>query len=125
MHRLHLEDLTGHLLSKPKNIWHHAYLPMIYENKEVIYSTKKPVPPVPVIRVTTDEYTNNKSWITASHTTSASFIPKKGRSVAIPLDGGKKEVEMIKAELGSYAFAAQYQQNPLLLSNGIIKREWL
>ncbi len=38
MHRLHLEDLTGHLLSKPKNIWHHICLPMISENKEVIYS---------------------------------------------------------------------------------------
>ncbi len=42
-----------------------------------------------------------------------------------PLDGGKEEVEMIKVELGSYAFAAQYQQNPLPLSSGIIKREWL
>ncbi len=41
------------------------------------------------------------------------------------LDGGKEEVEMIKVELGSYAFAAQYQQNPLPLSSGIIKREWL
>ncbi|MEY2392838.1 phage terminase large subunit [Wolbachia endosymbiont of Tettigetta isshikii] len=42
-----------------------------------------------------------------------------------PLDGGKEEVEMIKAELGSYAFAAQYQQNPLPLSSGILKLEWL
>ncbi|CAG5057272.1 unnamed protein product [Parnassius apollo] len=42
-----------------------------------------------------------------------------------PLDGGKEEIEMIKAELGSYAFAAQYQQNPLPLSSGIVKREWL
>ncbi|OCA06514.1 terminase-like family protein [Wolbachia endosymbiont of Trichogramma pretiosum] len=32
---------------------------------------------------------------------------------------------MIKAELGSYGFADRYQQNPLPLSSGIIKREWL
>ncbi|MDE5056037.1 hypothetical protein OZD68_00070, partial [Wolbachia endosymbiont of Drosophila bicornuta] len=42
-----------------------------------------------------------------------------------PLEGGREEVEMIKVELGSYAFAAQYQQNPLPLSSGIIKQEWL
>ncbi len=31
----------------------------------------------------------------------------------------------IKIELGSYAFASQYQQNPLPFSSGIIKQEWL
>ncbi|MEY2392837.1 terminase, partial [Wolbachia endosymbiont of Tettigetta isshikii] len=44
MHKLHLEDLTGHLLSKPKIIWHHIRLPMMSENKEVIYSVKKTAP---------------------------------------------------------------------------------
>ncbi len=127
MHRLHQEDLTGHLLSKPKNIWNHTCLPMISENKEIIYSIKKPAPPflVPVTRVTTNEY---KSWITAS---SARMTPpvilysREEGQLLYPLDGGKEEVEMIKVELGSYAFAAQYQQNPLPLSSGIIKREWL
>jgi hypothetical protein len=73
MHRLHLEDLTGHLLSKPKNIWHHICLPMISENKEIIYSIKKPAPPFPVlvIRVTTNEY---KSWITALRAASARIL---------------------------------------------------
>ncbi|MGL9681559.1 MAG: hypothetical protein ACR5K2_00850 [Wolbachia sp.] len=37
----------------------------------------------------------------------------------------EKEIKMIKAELESYAFAVQYQQNHLLLSSGIIKLEWL
>ncbi len=127
MHRLHQEDLTGHLLSKPKNIWNHTCLPMISENKEIIYSIKKPAPPflVPVTRVTTNEY---KSWITAS---SARMTPpvilysREEGQLLYPLDGGKEEVEMIKVELGSYAFAGQYQQNPLPLSSGIIKREWL
>lgn len=30
---------------------------------------------------------------------------------------------MAKAELGSYVFAAQYQQDLLPLSNGVIKQE--
>ncbi|WP_264374203.1 MULTISPECIES: phage terminase large subunit [unclassified Wolbachia] len=75
MHRLHQEDLTGHLLSKPKNI-------------RILYSREE-------------------------------------GQLLYPLDGGKEEVETIKVELGSYAFAAQYQQNPLPLSSGIVKREWL
>ncbi|WCR59123.1 MAG: hypothetical protein PG978_000537 [Wolbachia endosymbiont of Ctenocephalides felis wCfeF] len=128
MHRLHLEDLTGHLLSKPKIIWHHIRLPMISENKEVIYSVKKTAPTffVPVIQVTTNGHTSNKSWISASR---VGMVPpvilysrEEGQPL-YPLDEG--EVEMIKAELGSYAFAAQYQQNPLPLSSGIIKLEWL
>ncbi len=120
MHRLHQEDLTGHLLSKPKNIWHHICLPMISENKKIIYSIKKPAHPVSVIQVTT---TSNK---TASRARPAKMLySREEGQLLYPLYGGKKEVKMIKVELGSYAFAAQYQQNPLPLSSGIIKREWL
>ncbi|MGL9718469.1 MAG: phage terminase large subunit [Wolbachia sp.] len=127
MHRLHQEDLTGHLLSKPKNIWHHICLPIMAENKETIYSIEKPMPPslVPVVRVTTNKY---KSWITASSTRTTPPVILHSREegqLLYPLDGGKEEVETIKAELGSYAFAAQYQQNPLPLSSGIIKLDWL
>ncbi|TVS84978.1 terminase, partial [Wolbachia pipientis] len=121
MHRLHQEDLTEHLLSKPRNIWHHICLPMVSENNEIIYSIRKPIPLVPVIRVTANKYTS-----TASRAASARilYLRKEGQ-LLYPLDEGKEEIEMIKAELGSYAFAAQYQQNPLPLSSGIIKREWL
>ncbi|QMV45811.1 phage terminase large subunit [Wolbachia pipientis] len=121
MHRLHQEDLTEHLLSKPRNIWHHICLPMVSENNEIIYSIRKPIPLVPVIRVTANKYTS-----TASRAASARilYLRKEGQ-LLYPLDEGKEEIEMIKAELGSYAFAAQYQQNPLPLSSGIVKQEWL
>ncbi|WP_265031525.1 phage terminase large subunit [Wolbachia endosymbiont (group A) of Tiphia femorata] len=126
MHRLHQEDLTGHLLSKPKNIWHHICLPIIAENREIIYSIKKPAPPVPVIQVTINE---RIGWLynkPASRIAPARILYSREEGQLLYfLDGGKEEVEMIKAELGSYAFAAQYQQNPLPLSSGIIKREWL
>ncbi|WP_353283174.1 phage terminase large subunit [Wolbachia endosymbiont (group A) of Pogonocherus hispidulus] len=123
MHRLHQEDLTEHLLSKPKNIWHHICLPIIAENKEIVYSIKKPAHPVSVIQVTATRQLYNT---TASCTAPAMILySREEGQLLYPLYGGKEEVEMIKAELGSYAFAAQYQQNPLPLSSGIIKREWL
>ncbi|MDR1261626.1 MAG: phage terminase large subunit, partial [Rickettsiales bacterium] len=127
MHRLRLEDLTGHLLSKPKIIWHHISLPMISENKEIIYSIKKPAPTflVPVIQVTKDGHTSNKPVSATYMTPPARIYSREEGQPLYPLDGGREEVEMIKAELGSYAFAAQYQQNPLPLSSGIIKQEWL
>ncbi len=92
MHRLHQKDLSGHLLSKPKNIWHHICLPMISEKEEIIDSimTKK-----------------------------KNFYLRKENQLLYHLND--EEIEMIKIELGSYAFAAQYQQNPLQLSSGIIK----
>ncbi|CAL7963183.1 Terminase_6C domain-containing protein [Alphaproteobacteria bacterium] len=37
----------------------------------------------------------------------------------------KKEVEMIKKEVGSYTFSAQYQQAPLSLNFGIIRYAWI
>ncbi|UPA55210.1 phage terminase large subunit [Wolbachia pipientis] len=123
MHRLHQEDLTGYLLSKPKNIWHHICLPIIAENKEITYSIKKPALPVPVTRTawsTLNEYTRNKTALPAK----ILYLRGEGQ-LLYHLDEGKEEVEMINAELGSYAFAAQYQQNPLPLSSGIVKREWL
>jgi hypothetical protein len=126
MHRLHQGDLTGHLLSKPKNIWHHICLPIISENKGTIYSIKKPAHPVPVIQVTKNGHTSNESWIPASCAAPAVILYSREKDQLLyPFYGGKEEVEMIKAELGSYAFAAQYQQNPLPLSSGIIKLEWL
>ncbi|WP_265030001.1 phage terminase large subunit [Wolbachia endosymbiont (group A) of Philonthus cognatus] len=123
MHRLHQEDLTGHLLSKPKNIWHHICLPMISENKQVIYSIKKPMPPVPVIRVA-QHCATRRLYNKPASPVRILYSREEGQ-LLYPLDGGKEEVEIIKAELGSYAFAAQYQQNPLPLSSGIIKPEWL
>ncbi|APR98534.2 terminase [Wolbachia endosymbiont of Folsomia candida] len=153
MHRLHMEDLTGHLLSKPKNIWHHICLPMISEKAETIYSSKTaptfpvisppsspviPAPSFPVIPARDAGIQKNNEHRSQCRSTgmtpycSTGMMPpteilysREEGQLLYPLDGGKEEVEMIKIELGSYAFAAQYQQNPLPLSSGIIKQEWL
>ncbi|UIP92509.1 phage terminase large subunit [Wolbachia endosymbiont of Anopheles demeilloni] len=102
MHRLHLEDLTGHFLCKPRNIWHHVCLPIIAEDKEIIYSVNNHIP----------EHEQE-------------IYSRKEGQLLYSLTEGKEEIEMIKVELGSYGFDAQYQQNPLPLSSALIKREWL
>lgn len=38
---------------------------------------------------------------------------------------GLKEINQIKRDLGSYSFSAQYQQNPVSKSEGMIKEEWI
>lgn len=95
MHRLHRDDLTGYLLGKANCTWHHLSLPMVSEVKEVIYSL-----------------------IDCSKIL---HIRQKGE-LLFPMIKNK-HVERIKTELGSYAFAAQYQQNPL--SECQIKQEWI
>ncbi|GHM58616.1 MAG: hypothetical protein sL5_03510 [Candidatus Mesenet longicola] len=90
MHRLHPDDLTGHLLEKSG--WHHLCLPMIAEEKQTIYSQMRDV----------------------------LYVREKGE-LLLPVE--KKDVEQIKIELGTYAFAAQYQQHPL--SECQIKQEWI
>jgi predicted phage terminase large subunit-like protein len=41
-----------------------------------------------------------------------------------PVREGNEQIEAIKKELGSYAFAAQYQQNPMPADAGMVKRHW-
>jgi predicted phage terminase large subunit-like protein len=38
---------------------------------------------------------------------------------------GIEELERIKNDMGIYNFNAQYQQKPLIIENGMIRREWL
>ncbi|CAI27848.1 Conserved hypothetical protein [Ehrlichia ruminantium str. Gardel] len=106
MHRLHTEDLTGYLLSKKlHNKWHVLSLPAIAEKKHIIYSIAYPW-----------KFKYKKKVKNILH------IRKEGDFLYWKY--GKKYINELKSELGSYAFAAQYQQNPINLSSGIIKYIW-
>ncbi len=118
MNRLHQEDLTGHLLSKPKNIWHHVCLPIIAKNKEITYSIKKPAPPVPVVQVTATRRLYNTTALCAAP--AIILFSREEDQLLYPLDGGKEEIEMIKVELGSYAFSVLYQFSLLVSQIGEI-----
>lgn len=92
MQRLHVDDLTGHLLKKDG--WQHLCLPAIFP-KETVYSYGKLSK-----LVTQGEFLHN------------------GRE-------GGDEITRAKTELGSYGFAAQYMQNPVPLSGGMVELCWI
>ena len=95
MHRLHVEDLSGYLLSKPGYMWKHLSLPFIEEKGGKVITSLDNVP---------------------IHTREAGEF--------IYGDMSEKEVEQLKLELGSYTFSSQYQQNPLEIERGLIQRSW-
>lgn len=49
---------------------------------------------------------------------------RKQGTLLHPKREGKEQLTRIQQELGSYAFAAQYQQNPLPSDVGMVRREW-
>lgn len=95
MQRLHVNDLTGHLLSKKGVKWNHMSLPIIADRRRVFN-----------VKMYNKKVVFNKGDILHS-----------GRE-------GKKEIESLKQELGSYAFSAQYLQNPVCLKGGMVNIEW-
>jgi predicted phage terminase large subunit-like protein len=53
-----------------------------------------------------------------------SYFRKKGEYLHESREG-KKELDEMKRQLGSYAFSAQYQQKPVAEGGGVIKKEWI
>ncbi|QXK91945.1 phage terminase large subunit [Neoehrlichia mikurensis] len=107
MHRLHSEDLSYHVLSKPNyGKWHHLSIPMLSEKKTVIYSLVLPY----IIKA------NKKKRNILYIREEGEFLYKKK---------SQKYIKDLKFDLGTYAFSAQYQQSPVNISNGVIKRKWI
>ncbi len=92
MQRLHVDDLTGHLLKKGG--WEHLCLPAVFE-KQMLYNYSKVTKKV-----------------------SAGDYLHEGRE-------GVEEIKRAKRELGSYGFAAQYQQNPVPVKGGMVEMGWI
>lgn len=94
--RLSDGDIHGHILSKNKGEWTVLCLPMEYEPSRVW----------PV---------NKIGW----------KDPRTEEGQLLwPEQWPRKEVELLKKDLGPYGAAAQLQQNPIPVGGGIIKREW-
>lgn len=92
MQRLHEDDLTGHLLAKGG--WEHLCLAAVSEAHERV--------PFPIDK-------------------EREVIRLPGQ-VLWPEREPAQLVDRMRTELGSYAFASQYQQRPAPLEGGIIKR---
>jgi predicted phage terminase large subunit-like protein len=95
MHRLHEDDLTAHVLAQ--EAWEVVRFPAIAEAEE---------------RHVAD------SVIGASH-----FVRHPGE----PLHPGREPLDLlahIRQTIGDYNFAGQYQQSPVPLGGGLVKRAW-
>lgn len=94
MQRLHEDDLAGYLLGQGG--WHHLDLPAI---------------------ATEDQ------WVRIGPDLADVHYRREG-DVLHPEREPRATLDRIKADLGSLAFSAQYQQRPVPLEGNLIKREW-
>lgn len=99
MQRLHPEDLTGHLLEK-QGVWEVLKLPAILDS--------------------------NSKLVTGNLKNSSYQLPVTTCDQPLhPTRQSLEELNRTKAEMGSFAFAAQYMQNPLAVESGMIKQGWI
>ena len=97
MQRLHEDDLVGHVLEQEG--WTHVRIPAIAEEQEVI---------------------NIKPLIGKPYT-----VTRNPGDVLHPQRQSAEALQKIKNNvMGSYLFAAQYQQSPAPFGGGIIKWHW-
>ena len=94
MQRLHEQDVSGHILAKDSG-YVHLNLPAIAEKKTIIYFPK-----------------------------SDQVIVREEGDILNPKREDKAELDQLKRDMGSYAFAGQYQQNPTPSEGGTFKKHW-
>ncbi len=99
MQRLHAHDLSGFLLENDPD-FRSIILPLIAEKDE--------------------------RWQIENHITGniISYERKRGELLH-PEREGEKIVNSYRNSMGTFAFSAQYQQNPLPIGGGMIKKEWM
>lgn len=97
MQRLHVNDLTGHVLQKKGQRWVHLKIPMEYTGKPTFKSAA------------------GKQYDDPRRKVGELLWPKR-----FPAD----VVREFKVDLGTYGAAGQLQQEPTPDGGGILKREW-
>lgn len=95
MQRLHEEDLAGHLMAS-RGSWHHLDLPAIAIEKQLVRIGPGP----------------------------NDVHRRLAGDVLHPEREPRDALDRIKAEIGSLAFSAQYQQRPVPVEGNLIKRDW-
>lgn len=94
MQRLHEEDISGYILSKELG-YTHLCLPSIAEEKTII-----------------------------SFPISGKEVVREVGDILNPTREDKEELDQLQKDMGSYAFAGQYQQNPTPTGGGMAKKWW-
>lgn len=100
MQRLHEDDVTGHLLSKKDADgtarWQHISIPAEAEGRTVIHFPKS----------------------------GKEIVREDGEPIFAKRESKELLTTLRTVDLGSYAYAGQYQQRPSPLGGGVIKSEW-
>jgi predicted phage terminase large subunit-like protein len=97
MQRLHQDDLVGHILAREDN-WDVLSLPAIAEQDES-YPVRSPI----------------GNW---------SFTRLSGQALH-PERDSLATLKLMRQTIGEYNFESQYQQSPVPLEGGLIKKAWL
>lgn len=106
--RLHEEDLPGHVLAKGGYV--HLRLPTEYE--------VRPTCPCP-------QCTKGTTGVIDRATGKPWRDPRcKDGELLFPAKFGEAVIAQAKVDLGSAAYSAQHQQNPVPAGGGLIKRRW-
>jgi predicted phage terminase large subunit-like protein len=98
MQRLHEDDLSGYIITTDWSS-HHIKLSMIAEQEETFYTS-----PHSARKITT--------------------IQRHVGDLLHPERDSQEIIDKLRADLGEYAFAGQYQQNPAPRDGGLVKKEW-
>lgn len=105
MHRLHEEDLTGHILGRAHGggKWQTLMIPFISGRKSVFYSSLN-------IKI-------------AKKSRKILYIRQKEEALKKHIS--QRYIEQLKREVGTYVYASQYQQAPVGAVRGLVKYGWL
>lgn len=110
MQRLHVADLTGHVMTKDPGGWVHVRLPAEAEGIEV----PNPAKPSETIRVPEKlVFPITRRW-----------VQRSPGDILHPDKEGPLELAQAKRDQGSMGYAGQYQQRPVSLEGGVFKRGW-
>ena len=118
MQRSHERDLIGHILAKEFG-GVHICLPAEFEAKHPLVFSKAP----PAFEVKRQTDTSNgtdrgpkigEPW----------YDFRKEGELLWPTRFPKKELDYIKTQMTSHAYAGQYQQRPTAREGGLFKRQW-
>lgn len=101
MQRLHVDDLTGHLLEKSKQNWCHLCIPMYYD-PELTFDAGKDLGRPELNDPRTEE-----------------------GELLFPQRFSKAALEEQEESLGPYGVAGQFQQRPSPKGGGELRKEWL
>jgi predicted phage terminase large subunit-like protein len=99
MQRVHLDDLTGHVLQKGRGRWTHLNLPAIADEAQT-YEIGRDAAGNPLL------------------------YHRQIGDVLHPNLEPRAILDDLKAQMGSLYFSAQYQQSPLSPEDGLIKWSW-